>query len=114
MLIAAGLTIHLFAAFTYDQIFPREKRLSSIGFCQLIGLGVIPLLGEILLTVSDTTNIHILALHEKPLTITIGVLIISIINIGTFYWHFSPIKRDSQKNYYDENEDEKERLMKAE
>ena len=95
MLITGGLTIQFYASFTYDKIFPREKRLSSIGFCHLIGLGVVPLLGEILLTVSDQTNIHIIALHEKPLSITIGVLIVSIINIGTFYWNFSPINRDS-------------------
>ena len=53
MLISGGLTVQLYAAFTYDKIFPREKRLSSIGFCLLIGLGVVPLLGEILLTLSD-------------------------------------------------------------
>ena len=89
MLLASGLTIHFLASFAYDKIFPREKRLSSVGFCHLISIGVVPLLGEIVLTISDTTNIRILVLHEKPLSITIGVLVTSIINIGTFYMNFA-------------------------
>ena len=114
MLISSGLTVQFYAAFTYDKIFPREKRLSSIGFCHLIGAGIVPLLGEILLTISDTTNIHIFALHEKPLTITIGVLIVSIINISTFYWNYSVKNRDSQKQQYYDEDDEKERMVKNE
>ena len=44
------------------EIFPRYKRLSSIGFCYLFGFAIVPIIGQIMLMVGEKTKIDIISL----------------------------------------------------
>ena len=74
------------SCFCEIEIFPRYKRLSSIGFCYLFGFAIVSIIGQIMLMVGEKTKIDIISLSgQKPISIYLGVLALSIINIATFY-----------------------------
>lgn len=93
----------MISCFCEKDIFPRYKRLSSIGFCYLFGFAILPILDQVMLMVGEKTKIDMISYSgQKPISVFLGVLVLSIINIATFY---VDLFSEKSRNSFDENDE---------